>query len=216
MTSRHSSNLQFSFQPMGCVFSEALYVFPMSTITSFSVLQSRIHESWAWLWSSTMKNDIRYSADDCFSTFPFPNRDPMAIIEILEKAGSVLYQARARYMVDINEGLTAAYNGLKAPERDDEEILELRYLHEAMDRAVLDAYGWTDIEVPPYCPATTEEEMALEAFNDEIIDRLYVLNAKRAAEEELQGFTKAATKKKSPKKKIPKKPSEPNPTLDLF
>ena len=51
---------------------------------------------------------------------------------------------------------------------------------------------------------------------DEIIDRLYVLNAKRAAEEELQGFTKAATKKKSPKKKIPKKPSEPNPTLDLF
>jgi hypothetical protein len=216
VTSRVSSNLQFSFQPIGRVFSEALYVFPMSTITSFSVLQSRIHDPWAWLWSSTMKNDIRYSADDCFSTFPFPNRDPMTIIEPLEKAGAALYQARARYMVDINEGLTVAYNALKAPERDDEEILDLRYRHEALDRAVLDAYGWTDIDVPPYCPATPEEEVALEAFNDEIIDRLYVLNADRAAEEEQQGLTMTATKKKSLKKSTPKKPQESNPTLDLF
>ena len=93
-------------------------------------------------------------------------------------------------MVDTDQGLTKTYNALKDPECDDERVLELRRLHEEMDRAVLEAYGWSDIEVPPYCPMNEEEESALEAFNDEVIDRLYVLNAERAAEEERQGLNK--------------------------
>ena len=55
-----------------------------------------------------------------------------------------------------------------------------------MDRAVLDAYGWTDIAVPPFCPKTDADRAALQAFEDEVIDRLYVLNAERAAEEQRQ------------------------------
>jgi len=40
---------------------------------------------------------------------------------------------------------------------------------------VLDAYGWTDIPVPPYgTPTTDAERRALEAFEDEAIDRLFV------------------------------------------
>jgi hypothetical protein len=66
-------------------------------------------------------------------------------------------------------------------------VLELRELHEHMDRAVLDAYGWSDIEVPPYCPKTDADREALQAFEDEVIDRLYVLNAERAREEQRQG-----------------------------
>ena len=37
--------------------------------------------------------------------------------------------------------------------------------------------------MPPYCPATEEERSAVQAFEDEVIDRLFVLNASRAAEE---------------------------------
>jgi len=36
-------------------------------------------------------------------------------------------------------------------------------------------------------PTTPEEEKALEAFQDEVIDRLFVLNAERAKEEKLAG-----------------------------
>lgn len=52
-----------------------------------------------------------------------------------------------------------------------------------MDRAVLRAYGWSDIDVPPFCPATDDDKKRLEKFENEVVDRLFVLNAKRAEEE---------------------------------
>src|SRR5512145_1244018 len=104
-----------------------------------------------------------------------------------------------------------------------------------MDRAVLRAYptlpgvgrddpntkGWDDIKVPPFCIATEEDMTALQAFEDEIIDRLFVLNELRAKEEAALGrgakqkaapaaAPKAARKaaaapKKATAKKAPKK-----------
>ena len=70
-----------------------------------------------------------------------------------------------------------------------------------MDRAVLRAYGWVHIEVPPYVtPQTDSERQALESFEDEVIDRLFVLNAERAREEKLQGLV--AGKGKGSKGKV--------------
>src|SRR5207248_2824522 len=42
-------------------------------------------------------------------------------------------------------GLTKTYNRFHDPHEHDAEIALLRQHHAAMDRAVLDAYGWTDI-----------------------------------------------------------------------
>jgi len=53
-------------------------------------------------------------------------------------------------------------------------------LHESVDRAVLDAYGWPDIEVPPFCGATPAQ---LETFEDDVLDGLFDLNEQRAREE---------------------------------
>jgi hypothetical protein len=161
---------------------------PMVAVTServstFAVLQSRIHETWVRLLSSSLEDRLRYSASDCFETFPFPQPDPRAVVASLEVAGHALYDARATYMVDTQQGLTKTYNGVKDPVRDDPRVLELRRLHEAMDRAVLAEYGWTDLTVPPYCPKSDADRGALKAFEDEVIDRLYVLNAERAREE---------------------------------
>ena len=86
-------------------------------------------------------------------------------------------------MVETDQGLTKTYNSLKDPTNDSAQIQALRSLHEEMDRAVLDSYGWTDIEVPPYCPKNDAERAAVKAFEDEVIDRLFVLNAERAAQE---------------------------------
>lgn len=199
VTSRVTTHLIFSFQPTDRVFSEALYVFPLESFTSFAILQSRIHDRWAWLLSSTMKSDLRYSATDCFANFPFPEADPRILIADVEASGKRLYEDRSKYMIDCNVGLTSTYNALKNSECDDERILELRYLHEEMDRAVLNAYGWSDIKVPPYCPMNAEDDVVVEAFSDEIIDRLYALNAERSAEEKRLDLNKMrATKKSTP------------------
>jgi hypothetical protein len=139
-----------------------------------------------------MKTDLRYAASDCFDTFPFPQPDPRTIIPTVESAGEALYEARARFMVDTNQGLTKTYNALKDQANTDERVLELRRLHEAMDRAVLDAYGWTDLTVPPYCPLDDEGRAQVKAFEDEVIDRLYALNAERAREEARLGLGKKA------------------------
>ena len=48
-------------------------------------------------------------------------------------------------MVENDEGLTKTYNRFHDPDEDAPEIARLRDLHATMDRALLDAYGWTDI-----------------------------------------------------------------------
>lgn len=56
-----------------------------------------------------------------------------------------------------DEGLTATCNRFHDPYEDDPEIARLRDLHAAMDRPVLDAYGWTDI--PTGCEFLLDHEI---------------------------------------------------------
>jgi hypothetical protein len=199
VTARVTKHLCFSFQPTDRILNEKLYVFPLESYAHFALLQSRVHEPWAWLLSSTMKNDLNYSASDCFDTFPFPPEAAM-LDGKLEAIGEALYELRARLMVERGQGLTTTYNQLKDPELFDAEIEELRRLHVELDRAVLAAYGWSDIEPPPFtAPVTEDEQRAREAFDDEVIDRLFALNAERAAEERALALTSRGDKRKTRK-----------------
>lgn len=207
VTSIVSKHLILSFQPRGRVFSHRLNVFPLPSYTAFAELQSRTHEAWARLLSSTLEDRLNYSASDCFETFPFPQPNPRAVISDVETIGEQLYTERAQYMIDTDQGLTQTYNRLKDPSCDDSRVLRLRALHEAMDRAVLDAYGWTDLQVPPFCPMNADEQGALEQFNDAVIDRLFLLNAQRAEEERRLGG--ATQPKKSVSRRKPKRTEEP-------
>jgi hypothetical protein len=203
-----TKHLCFSFQPTERVFSQKLIVFPIENYACFGVLQSRIHTPWSWLLSSTMKSDLSYSPSHCFDTFPFPAAEALAPTGDLEAIGARLYETRARLMVERNQGLTTTYNQLKDPACDDPEILALRRLHEDLDRAVLAAYAWPDIPVPPYeTPTAPATRAAQESFEDEIIDRLFALNAARAEQEQLQG---AGAKGKDSKAKRPKVGGKPD------
>ena len=183
VTCVHAKHVLFGFQRCDLVFANSLYVFALDTWTAFAVLQSRVHERWARRLSSSLGDGIRYAATDCFDTFPFPSPDPRTVIPELEAIGEELYAARARFMVATDEGLTKTYNALKDPNCTDPRILQLRTLHETMDRAVLSAYGWDNIQVPAYCPKTDANHTALQAFDDAIIECLFELNEERAAEE---------------------------------
>jgi hypothetical protein len=189
-----TKHLAFAWQPLDRVLANTVFVFALDHPTQFACLQSRVHEAWARLLSSSMRTDLRYAATECFETFPFPQPNPRTILPELESIGERLYEARARFMVDTEQGLTKTYNALKDLASEDPRILDLRRLHEEMDRAVLAAYGWADIPVPPYCPLTDNDREALQAFEDEVIERLYVLNAERAREEQRLGL---AGKKKA-------------------
>jgi hypothetical protein len=196
-----SKHLVFSWQPTARVFSNSLCVVALDRSSAFACLQSRLHTTWAAELCATIKNDQRYNPSRAFDTFPFPQTDPRTGVPAAEAAGEALYESRARFMVDTNQGLTKTYNALKDPANTDGRVLELRRLHEAMDRAVLDAYGWTDLTVPAYCPLDDEQKAELKAFEDEVIDRLYALNAERAREEARLGLGKKAKGAKKKGKK---------------
>ena len=196
------------------VFSEQVVVFTLDSMTAFATLQSRVHEAWVRLLSSTMGEGLRYSATDCFDTFPFPAFDPRQAIESVEAVGRDLEQARAKYMVDENVGLTVTYNRLKDPACDDTRILKLRKLHEEMDRRVLQVYAegdleghWLDVEVAPLCPLDDEDKKKLEKFEDAVIGRLFELNAKRAKEEASKGLGGSVKKKARAVKKSAASPN---------
>lgn len=190
-----------AFMNPRAVFANSLIVFPLQSFASFTALQSRPHEVWARFMGSSMKDDLRYAPTDCFETFPFPKgweTDPT-----LEAVGQAYYEFRAALMVRNNEGLTKTYNRFHDPEERDPDILRLRELHAEMDRAVLDAYSWTDI--PTDCEfildyEEDEEESSSrrkkpwryrwpDYVRDEVLARLLELNAQRTREEELAGLT---------------------------
>jgi hypothetical protein len=198
----------FALVPARMVFSHALIVFPFSTHAAFCGLQARPHEIWARFFGSSMKDDLRYTPSDCFETFPFP--ESWKTHPALEAAGKAYYDFRAALMVRNDEGLTKTYNRFHDPDERDAEILKLRELHAAMDRAVLDAYGWRDLS--PTCEFLLDYEIDKEEWGDrkkpyryrwpddaqaEVLARLLDLSAERARAEARAGAAAGGKKGRS-------------------
>ncbi|PZO42008.1 MAG: SAM-dependent methyltransferase [Shackletoniella antarctica] len=139
-----STYLSFIFYRPDVVFANSLNIFPLESDAVFAALQSRVHEVFAWFFSSSLEDRIRYNPSDCFETFPFPPN--WEIDPTLEAVGKTYYDYRADLMVRNNQGLTDTYNRFHDPAERHPDLLQLRDLHQQMDRAVLNAYGWPDID----------------------------------------------------------------------
>jgi hypothetical protein len=126
------------------VYSEGVVVFALPSNSAFGVLQSRLHEVWTRFFSSSLEDRLRYTPSDCFETFPFPEN--WETNPTLEEVGKTYYDYRADLMVRNNQGLTDTYNRFHDPAERHPDLLQLRDLHQQMDRAVLNAYGWPDID----------------------------------------------------------------------
>jgi hypothetical protein len=213
-----------TFVPSNSIFAHSLVVFAVQTFAGFCAIQSRVHEIWARLFSGTALSLSRYNPSDCFHTFPFPNdweQHPA-----LELAGKACFDFRAKVMLTNGEGLTDTYHRVNDPDERSPDILQLRELHTAMDRSVLDCYGWTDIPISygfflDY--EIDEEEWGdkkkpwryrwPDEVRDAVLVRLLELNTQRAKEEELSG---AAASKKAAKKSPPKRAPKKSGMEDLF
>jgi N-6 DNA Methylase len=189
--SQTSTHISFTFLPTNIIWSTKLKIFPHEKSSFFGILQSRVHDFWARFFGSTMKDDPVYVPTDCFETFPFPESWEPSIS--LEAAGNAYYEFRAALMIERNEGMTKTYNRFHQRGETAEDIKRLRELHAAMDRAVLEAYGWHDLAAraaPIFLDETNEDDHTYQGrlfwpsnFRDEVLARLLALNAERYAEE---------------------------------
>ena len=117
----------------------SLKVFGFDDDYSFGILQSNAH----WLWfvekASTLKSDYRYTSHSVFDTYPFPQFPVPAQVKAVADAGRALHEYRREEMAKSESGLTLRnmYRTLELPGAN-----PLRALHQALDAAVLAAYGF--------------------------------------------------------------------------
>jgi hypothetical protein len=145
-----------------------------------SVLSSRLHVTWSLAAGSWLGvgNDPVYAKSKCFDPFPFPDPTEAQKAHLRSLGEQLDAHRKAQQTAHPKLTLTAMYNvleKLRAGERiegKDREIYDqgligiLRDLHDQIDTAVAEAYGW---------PATLTD--------DEILHHLVDLNRTRAAEE---------------------------------
>lgn len=182
---RVSKVVQPVFVSTAQVFSDALVLFPYDDDAHLGVLSSGFHWWWTCTYASTLETRIRYTPTDCFETFPQP-----LITPAIENAGRALDTHRAAWMVENDEGLTKTYNRVHDPDDDTPGIVRLRQLHEELDEAVADAYGWSDLDLghghhdTPWGTRFTFQP----SVRQEVLDRLLELNHQRYQEEVRQGL----------------------------
>lgn len=142
-----------------------------------AVLSSRWHSVWSLATSGTLEDRPRYHFSHSFNTFPMPEcLDTQATLYSLGEQLDA--HRRDRLAAHPKLTLTGLYNVLEKVragtkiEGKDKEVYDqglvgiLRDLHDRIDAAVAEAYGW---------PADLSD--------DEILHRLVDLNRERAAEE---------------------------------
>ena len=193
----HQDHLAWARLRTGYVFAHSLVVLANADTFTSAVLQSRVHDVWARFMGSSIKDDLRYTPTDCFETFPFPLKVERG--GDLESGACAYYEFREDLMQRQNQGLTAIYNQFHDPECDHADIVHLRELHNAMDRAVLSAYGWTEIQpccefIPEFDDEDEEDENGRprrkryryrwpDEVRDDVLARLLELNRQRSLEE---------------------------------
>jgi hypothetical protein len=185
---RLSTHHTFAFQTPQTIFSDALSVFLLDRYSHFAELQSRVHELWAKFLGSSFKDDPRYIPEDCFETFPFAYTGHRC-----ESIGRDYYKHRSELMLHRNEGMTDIYNRFHDRTEVAEDIQQLRELHSAMDRSVLEDYGWQDLATrssPIFLDDTNEDDHSYQGrlfwpsdFRDEVLARLLERSTKQHAKE---------------------------------
>jgi hypothetical protein len=166
------------------------------------VLSSSVHVTWGLACGSTLGPTPVYVKSRCFETFPFPAASPEQQTCIRALAEQLDAHRKARQAADPALTLTGMYNvlaKLRAGEvltAKDKAIHQsglvsvLQTLHDELDAAVLEAYGWSDLlpamraSAAVTSAAMAEQRAAADVgFTETILERLVALNAERQREE---------------------------------
>jgi SAM-dependent methyltransferase len=126
----------FSFVSSEIHPSNATFVFGLADDYSFGILQSATHVAWFRERCSRLETRPRYTSKTVFDSFPWPQAPAQAAVDRVVQVVAQLLAFRAERMA---QGITIGqqYDSLRQPGRS-----RLRDLHEALDRAVLEVYGF--------------------------------------------------------------------------
>jgi hypothetical protein len=174
------------------------------------VLSSRAHVVWALASGGHLGvgNDPRYNKSRCLETFPFPDVTNKSELtnRIRDLAEQIDAHRKRQQALHAGLTLTGMYNLLErlrlldagldtTPLNAKEKLIHeqglvsvLRELHDALDTAVLDAYGWSDLAPalvgkPGGTTPLPDKPAGQAAAEEELLTRLVALNAQRAREE---------------------------------
>ncbi len=192
----------FVFQALPFCPDHKLYAVCSSDAFELGVLSSRAHAVWAMRAGGRLGvgNDPTWTNTTCFLTFPFPeviNDERKRIATIAEQVDAHRKRQQTHH-ADLT--LTGIYNvleklraseSLSAKERtlhDHGLVSVLRELHDELDRAVFEAYGWNDLAAelagrPGATAPLTDKPAAQTQAEDELLSRMVKLNFQRAVEE---------------------------------
>ncbi len=133
---RHSSEnrryIPFGFMKPDYICGDANNMIPNATLYHFGVLTSNVHMAWMRIVCGRIKSDYRYSNDVVYNNFPWCNPTPEQKTRIEQTAQAIL-DARAKYP---DSSLADLYDETTMPP-------ELRKAHQANDKAVMQAYGFS-------------------------------------------------------------------------
>ena len=181
---RVSKSAAFIPVPNHYVFSEATVLLVVNGVHELGVLQSTFHIAFAWQQASKLKNDLRYSPSDALDPFPFPSKT--SYNNALAEASVAYNERRLQVGLSLDLGVTDVLRLLNAPANNDAALVELRRLHAALDVAVRNAYGWTDLDLGhgfhrvPYLPESDRVRFTIsEPARLEVLRRLSHLNRER-------------------------------------
>jgi hypothetical protein len=155
------------------------------------ILSSSIHVKWALLSGGRLGvgNDPSYVKTRSFDAFSFPDPTPeqkQKIRELGDRLDTHRKQVQAAHPEITITGMYNLLEKLRAgqPFTDGDQdynkkalVSTLKQIHDELDAAVLEAYGWQDLLTAQQTGKSAEE------INETILERLVALNAERAAEE---------------------------------
>jgi hypothetical protein len=164
-------------------------VFASKDVGLLALLASAPHYAWGIRHSGTFKTDFRYNPSRIFETLPLPELTP----EMQELGKRLDSYRRENVMLARQAGLTATYNLVNDPGCHDEDIVELRRIHRAIDEAVCRAYQWDDLTAQGLDHGFHKVGREIRytvgpASQREFVDRLLELNHQRYAEEVKAGL----------------------------
>ena len=173
----------FQFLDASILPDNKLVVIALADAFHLGVLSSAVHLEWSARAGGLLEDRPVYVKTKCFEPFPFPDATD-AQAETVRQLGEAIDAHRKARQEETGVGLTDLYNAVEAlragraltakeqRSADDGLAHTLLDLHRQLDRAVLDAYGWSDLDAE----APT--------FRAAVLDRLVALNAERRAEED--------------------------------
>ena len=150
VSSERRRYIPVGFLPSSIIASDATQIIPNATLFEFGIMTSNVHNAWMRAVCGRLKSDYRYSKDIVYNNFPWVLPKDETSLDVSNPCGNIftctkeqatkieqtaqgILDARAKYP---ESSLADLYDELTMPP-------ELRKAHQANDRAVMAAYGFS-------------------------------------------------------------------------